>query len=336
MNRKSAGDEYATGFTIWSLAIGLIAATLTLIGLLIYLLSSSSVPEQLTTAAFLLIVATGGALGGLIHALNSFATYVGVGKLKNRWVPWYLILPFQATALAMAITMVIKAGLFSPAGQDHAAVEARNTLAQAYVFAAVSVLVGMFVEVTVKKLKDVAYALLGKPEERPDHFEDDEQLSPENGHALLNAQLVIKECEKAWPTNKSDASGFVKAVASACRINEIPTAANADAIVSFLQTAPGWTELAAGADIAAKSAADQGRFVIGGLPAAELNLPNGQVVIVVSGPLDATRNRYPTAYWGLLGSEGKKATTLNYAFPTPKVDQVRYFVRELPNPEQGD
>ncbi|MET0752759.1 MAG: hypothetical protein ABWZ66_05280 [Pyrinomonadaceae bacterium] len=140
-------------------------------------------------------------------------------------------------------------------------------------------------------------------------------------------QDIINACENNWEANKSDCNKFVRAVGAALGIDIV--AGNADAIIDSL-TAPTWTPVIGG--IAAKQKADEGFFVIAGLKAAAHTPPrtNGHVAVVVAGPLDPTHNKYPTGYWGSLGSIGKKNTTLNYSWNTADRDNVKYFYRALP------
>jgi hypothetical protein len=97
-----------------------------------------------------------------------------------------------------------------------------------------------------------------------------------------------------------------------------------------MQHIPDWTSVPDG--VSAKQKADEGNLVIAGLKAADSDPPraNGHVAVVVSGPLDATHNQYPTAYWGSLRSVGKKNSTLNYSWNSADRDNVEYFSRTLP------
>lgn len=132
------------------------------------------------------------------------------------------------------------------------------------------------------------------------------------------ASEIIAACESVWDANKSDCSGFVKAV---CEQFQVAMTGQADNIIDQIQSA-GWTSLSDG--VAAKRAADQGQLVICGLRGASLTPPNshGHVAVVVSGAL--AHGKYPTAYWGQLGGVGRKKETLNYAFKKVDRDKVIY------------
>lgn len=139
---------------------------------------------------------------------------------------------------------------------------------------------------------------------------------------MATAQDIVSACEAVWDANKSDCNMFVRAVAGVLGVHI--AAGNADAIINAL-LGPIWTRLSDGT--AAKQAADTGDFVLAGLKAAKHNPPraNGHVAIVVMGPLDSTHNKYPTAYWGSLGSVGRKNSTLNYSWNAADRDNVEYF-----------
>lgn len=126
----------------------------------------------------------------------------------------------------------------------------------------------------------------------------------------ISSQKIIESCNANFEANKSDCSGFVKAVASNFSVN---LTGQADNIVDQIKGS-GWTQL--GHDgVKAKEKADNGWLVIAGLKSSE-NVPpqaNGHVAIVVSGVL--AHQKYPTGYWGKLNDPGNagKNKTINYA-----------------------
>jgi len=133
-----------------------------------------------------------------------------------------------------------------------------------------------------------------------------------------SAQHIINICEAKFDANADNCSGFVKAVSIEL---SVALSGQADDIVSQIQSGD-WQQLADG--IEAKTKADDGWLVVGGLQGAQ-NLPpqsHGHVAIVVSGPL--AHGRYPSGYWGKLGSTGKKNTTINWAWNTDSRDKVIY------------
>jgi hypothetical protein len=108
----------------------------------------------------LAVVVFAGALGGQIHALRSFASYVGNRKLKVSWLVRYFLTPFVAASLALVFYFVIRAGFFT-----------ENTSAQnmnVYGFAGLAGLVGLFSTMAVSKLRRMAIELLGPLEKEED------------------------------------------------------------------------------------------------------------------------------------------------------------------------
>jgi hypothetical protein len=123
---------------------------------------------------------------------------------------------------------------------------------------------------------------------------------------------IEEACVKHWDAHKDNCSGFVRAVAT-----ELGLAVEGDAngIVDAMAQTP-WKSLTSGAE--AKTQAELGYFVLGGLKAAG----HGHIVVVTPGPLN--REKYPTAYWGRLGGEGRQATTINWSWNASDRDKVVY------------
>ncbi|MGC4085940.1 MAG: hypothetical protein QM736_28385 [Vicinamibacterales bacterium] len=134
----------------------------------------------------------------------------------------------------------------------------------------------------------------------------------ESSTPALSTRAIVAACEARWDANKGDCSGFVRAVAADLGIT---IRGLANDIVDQMASGP-WVKVASGSD--AKRQADLGRFVLGGLKAKG----HGHVVVVVAGPL--AKGQYPTAYWGRLGGEGRKATTINWAWNADDRDLVTY------------
>ena len=153
----------------------------------------------------------------------------------------------------------------------------------------------------------------------------------------MNPQRIIDVCEASWDANKSDCSGFVKAVTGALGVTTFTGDDGADSIVDKLNAAGDWTAVSPKDGSLAKAQADAGLLVIAGLKGADQVQPDshGHVVIVVTGPLDLAHGKYPTAYWGRLGGVGAKAQTINFAWRAGDRDQVAYFVKSLDDPGSG-
>lgn len=139
---------------------------------------------------------------------------------------------------------------------------------------------------------------------------------------MATADDIKTFCENEWEANKSNCSGFVKAVATDLGIT---LTGQADDIVDQIQGA-GWTSIADG--VQAKTKAEEGWLVVAGQKGADHVPPatNGHVVVVVSGQLAS--GKYPTAYWGTLGAVGKKDTTLNFAWNKESRDNLVYAGRK--------
>jgi len=106
-----------------------------------------------TEMSLLAVVALAGALGGQIHAIRSFAWYVGNRKLKVSWLVQYILTPFIAASLALIFYFVLRA-LFIPMNSN---AENANT----YGFVGLAGLVGLFSTMVVNKLRRMAVEILG-------------------------------------------------------------------------------------------------------------------------------------------------------------------------------
>ena len=134
---------------------------------------------------------------------------------------------------------------------------------------------------------------------------------------MTSAQDIVAACKREWPAFKGDCSGFARAVAA--RLN-VPLAGLANEIVDHIRAH--WGVLPDGA--AAKEAVERGELVIAGLRGDEQKNPSahGHVVVVVPG--EAAFGRYPRAYWGRLGAEGKRDETLNFSWNKRDRDRITY------------
>lgn len=128
----------------------------------------------------------------------------------------------------------------------------------------------------------------------------------------MKEKNIIEICNLLWDKHKDDCSRFVRAVVKAWGAQ---ISGNANMIVESIQKTP-WKVLESG--IIAKKMVEENNLVIGGLAAPG----HGHVVIIVPG--DLNRAKYPTAYWGKLGSVGKKKTTINWAWSSSDRDKVIY------------
>jgi hypothetical protein len=148
----------------------------------------------------------------------------------------------------------------------------------------------------------------------------------------MDPQDIIDVCSASFEANKSACNAFVEAVSTELGVTLFSADDLANAMVDKLRAAADWTKLADGA--AAKAQADAGWLVIGGLKGSDEVPPveHGHVVVVVSGPLDPTHNKYPRAYWGKLGGVGAENQTVNFAWNPACRDLVEYFGNSLDGP----
>ena len=113
-------------------------------------------PPVSETELFLLVVFAG-ALGGALHGLRSLYWYVGLRSLLKSWTLMYVLLPFTGASIAIIFYAVIRAGLLPvPANKD-----------ASVAVVAIAIIVGLFSQQAAVKLKDIAEALLAKPQPGP-------------------------------------------------------------------------------------------------------------------------------------------------------------------------
>jgi len=110
-----------------------------------------------------LVVALGGALGGLIHTIRSVSWYVGNRKLRWSWMLFNILLPVVGALAGTVFYLVLRAGLFSPS-------TSAGTVSP-FGFTAVAVLAGLFSEQAMEKLKQVATQLFSERPVGEDHVE---------------------------------------------------------------------------------------------------------------------------------------------------------------------
>jgi len=112
---------------------------------------------------FFLTVALSGALGGLIHTIRSLSWYVGNRDFRWSWVPFNLMLPFVGALGGTVFYVVLRAGLFSPSTQ--------TTATSPFGFSAVALLVGLFSEQAMEKLRQVASNVFADRPSGQDHVD---------------------------------------------------------------------------------------------------------------------------------------------------------------------
>ncbi|MCY2968801.1 MAG: hypothetical protein NT069_35105, partial [Planctomycetota bacterium] len=199
----------------------------------------SAIPAEGPSTRQLLIVATlAGTLGSLTRVVGSIAIYAGAGKMTHRWLPWYVLAPFQGAALGLGVTFVLKGGFLPNTVPD----QTTHSLKEAYVFGAIAFLVGLYVELTMKKLQDVMFALFGQPEKLPDSLHN---AGASAASSLERKAKIIGECQKQVALcDQGDGSPFVVAVATGLGIKGLKPGQTGDAILTQLASSSAdWTRL---------------------------------------------------------------------------------------------
>jgi hypothetical protein len=95
-----------------------------------------------------------GALGAIIHALQSFYCYVGNRNLKWSWIPMYFVLPFIGAGSSTVFYLIIRGGLMSGVAEHD----------NVFGLMAIGGLVGLFSPQALEKLKNVSEIIFNKPE----------------------------------------------------------------------------------------------------------------------------------------------------------------------------
>jgi hypothetical protein len=99
----------------------------------------------------LLMVMFLGALGGLIHLISSVSLFVGNRQFLRSWAPYYLLMPLEGAALAVACYLLLRVGVLSPANTSGNATSSLNLIG-IYGFA---ILTGIFSKQALQMLADV-------------------------------------------------------------------------------------------------------------------------------------------------------------------------------------
>lgn len=122
----------------------------------------------------LVVIAAVGALGGLLHAINSFTTYIGNGKFVGSWVPWYVARPVVGALLAVIFYAVVRGGLLTSSGATPQTVNVYGLLALAG-------LVGLFSDRATQKLKEIFEAAFVTSDVRAHKLHDEVRDQVESG-----------------------------------------------------------------------------------------------------------------------------------------------------------
>lgn len=96
----------------------------------------------------LLIVIIAGALGSLIHSLNSITVFIGNRTAVASWFWWYITRPLFGMALTLIFYAVLRGGFLAGSPADAKAINPFGVLA-------IGALVGMFTQKAMGKLADI-------------------------------------------------------------------------------------------------------------------------------------------------------------------------------------
>ena len=110
----------------------------------------------------LILVAAAGFAGNMIHIATSFTTFIGAGDFKRRWLLWYIVKPFTASALAVGIYFVFRGGFLNMSDD--------TTNINLYGVMTISLLSGLFTDRATQKLKEVFEVLFNPKNDRPNQL----------------------------------------------------------------------------------------------------------------------------------------------------------------------
>lgn len=151
-------------------------------------------------AALLRLIAIMGALGGLIHGISSFTTYVGNREFLISWTWWYVYKPFLSALVALVVFLVLRAGF----GVGDFSLGAADCLK----VAAFAGLIGLFAEPATLKLKDI-FDTLFTP--RDDPRRDPAGKARNSGPKLESLKpSTVKINEKPIPLLLLTGTGFLE------------------------------------------------------------------------------------------------------------------------------
>lgn len=162
------GWTVAVGLYLTALAVALLIASVQLWGVRFASEEGSISQLQLLWWSFetptdglwlTLIVIVTGALGSLIHAITSFASYVGNQRFVKSWSLWYVMRPLVGAPLALVFFFTLRGGFLATGGTV--------TDVNYYGMAALAGMVGMFSKQAIDKLSmlfDIIFTASGDKE----------------------------------------------------------------------------------------------------------------------------------------------------------------------------
>jgi len=145
-----------------------------------------------------LLVIVAGALGALLHALRSLSMYIGNRELKRSWIAMYAALPASGGILAMVFYVVLRGGFVTTPAEVSAT--------SPFAFIAVALLVGLFSQIAIEKLKQVAESVFTKVPQSGDALSEKEEVP-----LLLRAQRVASTPGGPEDAIEVEGTGFSEA-----------------------------------------------------------------------------------------------------------------------------
>jgi hypothetical protein len=153
---------------------------------------------------------------------------------------------------------------------------------------------------------------------------------------------VLEACEKHWPSQQRNCSGFVRAVANELFVLLPGSSGQADWMTWFIKEWAAGSNTMSGirpgpsAGLRAAEFAARGFLVVAGATSDEINsvrkIPpeartaHGHVVVVAPGLSDSG---WPKGYWGTLGGTGYKNSSLSKCFRAALRDKLHCFYVKL-------
>jgi hypothetical protein len=111
----------------------------------------------------LVLMLCAGALGAMVHALQSFADFHGNRQLAKSWMPWYLLRPFVGALMALIFYLLLRGGLVTGVLTGAAGEDATHTAVRVFGLTGAAALIGMFSDLAALKIKDVFTTLFAAP-----------------------------------------------------------------------------------------------------------------------------------------------------------------------------
>ncbi|MGX5817381.1 hypothetical protein ACWKWU_04245 [Chitinophaga lutea] len=121
--------------------------------------AAAPAPRMHLNTLLLILVASGGFLGNMLHIATSFTTFIGAGQFRKSWALWYWVKPFTAAGLALTLYFVFRGGFLN--------MNDTSVNINLYGVMTISILAGLFTDRATLKLKEVFEVLLRPKEDRP-------------------------------------------------------------------------------------------------------------------------------------------------------------------------